>query len=231
MKSALRTTIILLIATLGLTVALADGVRTWSAARDCESKSPVVADALPSVLATPELGLGVGFAMADFTGDTHPDLATVELNRLDSVGARYLIAVQFSEGGHQFLQLTAPFGGLLINAEDVTGDGNVDLVIRAARSGAPVTIFINDGHGHFTAAEPSGFANVLPETAPGQKFATEHFYFSATLVSPRSNTIRSQSGATRNPDAQEVSLVRTNRYVPLHPFLPFGLDRAPPAAA
>jgi hypothetical protein len=231
MKSALRTTIILLIATLGLALALANGARTGPAARDRGSASSVAKDILPGVLVTPEPGLSVGFAMADFTGDTHPDLATVELNRLDSASARYVIAVQLSEGGHQLLQLTAPFGGLLITAKDVTGDGNMDLVIRAARSGAPVTIFLNDGHGHFTEAEPSAFASVLPETAPGQRLATEHFYFSATLVSPRSKTIRCQAGATRNPHAQGVSLVSASRYVPSHPFLPFNLDRAPPTAA
>jgi hypothetical protein len=231
MKTASRTTIILLIAILGLSLALADGARTGSAAHNRKPASSVAADALRGVLVTPEPGLSVGFAMADFTGDTHPDLATVELNRLDSASARYVIAVQLSEGGHQLLQLTAPFGGLLITAKDVTGDGNMDLVIRAARSGAPITIFLNDGYGHFTAAEPSAFANVLPETAPGQKLATERFYFSATLVSPRSKMIRCQTGATRNPDAQEVSLVSANCYVPSHPFLPFNLGRAPPTAA
>jgi hypothetical protein len=169
--------------------------------------------------------------MADFTGDTHPDLATVELKGFDSVRAQYVIDVRFSEGGRQFLRMKAPFGGLLIAAKDVTGDGSLDLVIRAARSGIPITVFLNDGHGHFTAAEPSTFSNILPDTIPSQKFATERFYFSATLVSPRSNTIRCQSAATRNSEAQKVSLVPANHYVPLHPFLPFCLDRAPPTTA
>jgi hypothetical protein len=231
MKSALRQTIILLVVILGLTLALANRTSGWPASG--ESASVVAADALRSVLPTPEIGLSSGITMADFTGDTHPDLATVELNGFDSVSALYVIDVRFSEGGRQFLSLTAPFGGLLLSATDVKGNGNLDLVIRAAWSGAPVTVFLNDGRGHFTPAAPSAFTNVLPETTPGQTFATEHFYFSfsATLVSPRSNTIRGQTGATRNPDAQQVSLVPANSRVTPHPFLPFGSDRAPPIVA
>jgi hypothetical protein len=231
MKSSLRQTIIFFIAILGLTLAFANSARGWVASREREPASAIATDALPSALSTPESGLSLGFTMADFTGDTHPDLATVELNGFNSVSALYVIDVRLSEGGGQLLRLTAPFGGILITPRDLTGDGNLDLVIRAARSGAPVTVFLNDGRGHFTAAEPSAFANVLPETMPGQSFATEHFYFSATLVSPRSNTIRGQTGATRNPDAQQVSLVPANSRVTLHLFLPFGLDRAPPIVA
>jgi hypothetical protein len=231
MKSAVRQTIILFIAILGLTVDLVNSTRGPTASCECDSAFAVAVDSSPSVLPGPEIGFGLGFTMADFTGDTHPDLATVELNGFNSINAQYLIDVRLSEGGGQLLRLTAPVGGLLVTATDVTGDGNLDLVARTARSGAPVTVFLNDGHGHFTAAEPSAFANVRPETSPEQRFATEHFYFSATLVSPRSSTISSQTGATRNPDAQQVSLVPADRGVAPHPFLPFGLDRAPPAAA
>ena len=231
MKSALRQTIILLISTMGLTLACANSARGWAASREREAAPAIAADALPSVLSVPESGLRLEFTMADFTGDTHPDLATVELKGFDSVRAQYVIDVQFSEGGRQFLQMKAPFGGLLIAAKDVTGDGSLDLVIRAARSGIPVTVFLNDGHGHFTAAEPSAFSNILPDTVPGQKFATERFDFSATLVSPRSDTIRCQSTATRNSEAPTVLLVSTNYHVPLHPFLRFGVDRAPPTTA
>jgi hypothetical protein len=214
---------------LGLTLSAANNAYGSASQRDLAYSTAT--DALRIVSPAPSIGLSLGFAMADFTGDTHPDVATVELNGFNSVSARYVIDVRLSEGGGQLLRLTAPFGGLLITPRDLTGDGNLDLVIRAARSGVAVTVFLNDGRGHFTAAEPSAFRNVLPGTTPEQKFATEHFYFSATLVSPRSNTIRGQTGATRNPDAQQVSLVPANSRVTPHPFLPFGLDRAPPIVA
>jgi hypothetical protein len=169
--------------------------------------------------------------MADFTGDTHPDLATVELNRLDSTSAQYVIVVQLSEGGHQFLQLTAPFGGLLITPKDVTGDGTVDLVVRAAQSHAPVAVFLNDGFGHFSPAALAKFSQALRDLPHELRCTTDQVPFSATLISSRFYTAECQSRATRNPDAQEVSHTSANRNIPAHPFLPFGLDRAPPAVS
>jgi hypothetical protein len=97
----------------------------------------------------PPMAPALGLTMADFTGDTHPDLATVELEKLDSSSALYWIEIRLTEGGHQVLKLRAPFGGLLITPKDVTGDGNLDLIVRSAKSRAPVALFLNDGSGHF----------------------------------------------------------------------------------
>jgi hypothetical protein len=231
MKIVAQQTVILLVAVLGLTVALAHGTRGSAAFRESDSAFAVAVDSSPTVLRAPEIGFGLGFTMADFTGDTHPDLATVELNGFNSVNAQYVIDVRLSEGGGQLLRLTAPVGGILVTATDVTGDGNLDLVTRAARSGAPVTVFLNDGHGHFTPAEPSAFANVRPENAPGQKFTTEHFYFSATLISPRSNATSCRSESARNPREESRANSSENCEVQFHRFIPSGLDRAPPAIA
>jgi hypothetical protein len=231
MNNVARQTIILLIAILGLTAAPANSTHGSAASRESDSAFAVAVDSLPTVLRAPEIGFGLGFTMADFTGDTHPDLATVELNGFNSANAQYVIDVRLSEGGGQLLRLAAPVGGLLVTAADVTGDGNLDLVARAARSGAPVTVFLNDGHGHFTAAEPGTFANVRPENAPGQNFATEHFYFSATLISPRSNTTSCRSESGRNPREQSRADSAAACEVQFHRFVPSGLDRAPPAIA
>jgi hypothetical protein len=186
---------------------------------------------LPSDSLNPAAGLKLGFAMADFTGDTHPDLATVALNRFDSASAQYVIEIRLTEGGHQFLQLTAPFGGILITPKDVTGDGNLDLVIRSARSRIPVAVFLNDGYGHFFAADPSAFKKLLRETTSEQDFAPKHYYFSATLVSPKSYTITRQTVAIRNPEKQSASLFPANYGTPSQLFVPFCLTRAPPAVA
>ena len=53
----------------------------------------------------------MGLAMADFTGDTHPDLATVQLERFDSPSARYSIEIRLSEGGRQSLGALTPGAG------------------------------------------------------------------------------------------------------------------------
>ena len=124
--------------------------------------------------------------MADFTGDTHPDLATVELSSLDLSDAEYMIEVQLTEGGHQVLRLSAPFGGILVTTKDVTGDGNLDLIISSARSHAPVALFLNDGHGHFSTADASAFAKGLRDSVPESEFSTEHLIFNVTVMSPKS---------------------------------------------
>jgi hypothetical protein len=229
MRSALRETMTLLAVILGLILSVANSAFASANKRDFPYSTP--ADASPNVSPALPFGLNLGFAMADFTGDTHPDLATVELDRIDSTGAQYVIVVQLSEGGHQFLQLTAPFGGLLITPKDVTGDGTLDLIVRAATSRAPVGVFLNDGFGHFSPAAPAEFSQALRDVPHELGCATDQTDFSATLISSRSYTAECQSRATRNPDAQKVSLISPSRNAPAHPFLPCGWVRAPPTVA
>ena len=183
----------------------------------------------PDSLSAMPVDLNVGFTMADFTGDTHPDLATVELSGFDSGNAEYMIEVQLTEGGHQALRLSAPFGGILVTTKDVTGDGNLDLVISSARSHAPVALFLNDGHGYFSAADASVFAKGFRDSVPENEFSTEHFCFSVTVMSPKSYAAAFRSGAARSFRKQNNSLSFANYDVPSRVFLPFGLNRAPPA--
>jgi hypothetical protein len=229
MKSRLcQITILLTVMILGLIPSLAGGARKWAAAH---GRGATLAATSTGSSPTAVIGLNLGFAMADFTGDTHPDLATVELNRFDSANAHYLIEIQLTEGGHQFLQLTAPFGGLLITAKDVTGDGNLDLVVRAARSGAPVAVFLNDGFGRFSPAAPAKFSQALRETPYELRCTTDQTYFSATLISSKFYTAEGQSGSARNRPRGSGSLFSANDGGPFDLFLAFGQSRAPPAAA
>jgi len=221
--------IILLAVILSLTLSLAN--RAHGSTERREWTPAGATDSLRNDSPNSTIGLSLGFAMADFTGDTHPDLASVELNGFDSASAQYVIEVRLTEGGGQLLRVRAPFGGLLVTARDLTGDGNLDLVIRAARSRALVAIFLNDGHGHFSATEPSAFTKVLRETTSSQEFSAKHFYFSATLVSLKSYAISWQGGASLSSQVRDGCLFSANRDVTPHPFVPFGLDRAPPTVA
>lgn len=189
--------------------------------------APAFINKTPGSLMAPALGI----AMADFTGDTHPDLATVELDRFDSPSAHYSIEIRLSEGGRQSLRLTAPFGGLLITPKDVTGDGNLDLIVRSARSHVPVAVFLNDGRGHFSPAAPAAFAQALRETPCELDFTADQTYFGATLISPESYTIACRNVSVRNPELQDGTLLPANFDAPSHLFLPFGSNRAPPAVA
>jgi hypothetical protein len=229
MKSVLSNVITLLILILGSALPLANSAPVGAFGRVSVPTAPNVY--MPGGSPAQTIGLSLGFAMADFTGDTHPDLATIALNAFDSAHAEYAIEVQLSEGGHQLLRLTAPFGGILITPKDVTGDGNLDLVIRSARSHLPVAVFLNDGRGHFSAVDPTAFRAALRETTPDYGFSTNYFYFNATFVSPKSYTAHGRSGSARaNLEPSDFPVSANNR-IPVQLYLYSGLNRAPPAAA
>lgn len=136
-----------------------------------------------SLHAAPALGL----TMADFTGDTHPDIATVELERADSASAHYWIEIRLTEGGVQTLSVTAPSGGLFIKPKDVTGDGNLDLVVRSASTRGLVAVFLNDGTGHFRRAETAGLSEATADGPYRFAFTERAVYAGVALGSPESN--------------------------------------------
>jgi hypothetical protein len=189
--------------------------------------SPTLSNEARSSVSVPALGR----AMADFTGDSHPDIATVELNGFDSPTAEYSIEIRLSEGGRQSLRLAAPFGGLQITPKDVTGDGNLDLIVRAARSRAPVAVFLNDGRGHFSRAALSMFAQALRDLPSELGPSASRLYSIATLISSEPYSIACRNTSIRDPRTQEGSVLSSSFGVPLYLFLPFGSSRAPPAIA
>jgi hypothetical protein len=179
----------------------------------------------------PPIAPALGLAMADFTGDTHPDLATVEVERFDSSIAHYWIEIRLTEGGHQILRLTAPFGGLLITPRDVTGDGNLDLVVRSAKSHAPVAVFLNDGSGHFSKADLAAFTNVLRDGTSQFGFTTQQTYLGAPLACLESYTAECPTGSLRSLREQKGSLPSSGHRAASQRFLSSGTNRAPPSLA
>jgi hypothetical protein len=101
------------------------------------------------------------FAIADFDGDSRPDLATVETGQIGASQARYWIGFRLSAGPHQLIGVTAPVGGLEISSRDVNGDNFLDLVVTTAWLKRPVAILVNDGHGNFTVADPAAFSPII----------------------------------------------------------------------
>jgi hypothetical protein len=229
MKNTARKTMFVLALILNLALPLGNSAR--GKAFVFKAATALATDTSPNSLSATPIGLNVGFAMADFTGDTHPDLATVELSGFDSGTAEYMIEVQLTEGGHQTLQLSAPFGGILVTPKDVTGEGNLDLVISSARSHTPVALFVNDGHGHFSAADTTVFAKSVRDSVPENEFSTEQFCFSATVVSPKPYAAAFRSGSARSFREPNDSLSFADYDAPSRFFSPFGLNRAPPAVA
>ena len=170
-------------------------------------------------------------AMADFTGDTDPDLATVELDRVDSANAHYWIEIRLTEGRGQVLALTAPFGGLLIDPRDVTGDGNLDLVVLAAKTRALVAVFLNDGNGHFDRANAASFSR-LPGGEPcDSSFTRRAIYLPATLGCPEWHQIGHPKGHLRPLVETNDSLLSPSYNAGSQKSLAFSSNRAPPTSA
>lgn len=97
------------------------------------------------------------FAIGDFDGDRQPDIATVEIAHFNSFHSRYSISFQLSKGRPQTIGITAPPGGLVLLARDVNGDLALDLVLVTPWRHEMVAVLLNDGEGHFSAADPAQF--------------------------------------------------------------------------
>jgi hypothetical protein len=108
------------------------------------------------------------FAIADFDGDSKPDLATVQIGQITASHARYWIELKMSAGSRQFVGVTGPVGGLEIASRDVNGDRSLDLIITTAWLNRPIAVLLNDGHGNFTVHETASFlAAVCRDQASG----------------------------------------------------------------
>jgi hypothetical protein len=101
------------------------------------------------------------FAIADFDGDSRPDLATVNVVQSSARNTRYWIAFHLSGRSSQTLGITAPTGGLQIASRDVNGDSFPDVIVTTAWTNKPVAILLNDGLGNFTSSNPSEFRSAF----------------------------------------------------------------------
>jgi hypothetical protein len=115
----------------------------------------------PTASALSRAKLPSRFAIADFDGDSRPDLATVEIGQIGPSRARYWIGFQLSSGPQQIIGVNAPVGGLNITSRDVDGNQILDLIVTTAWLNQPVAVLLNDGHGNFTLANPSAFPAIV----------------------------------------------------------------------
>jgi hypothetical protein len=175
------------------------------------------------------LGPGLTFAIADFDGDRRPDFASIQSRQNRGGSSDYSIQIYLSEVGRQSIPVNGPVGGLLIEARDVDGDRNIDLVVSTALRRQPVAIFLNDGHGTFSRAElaafPEAFSEYETNLVPGSNPETD-----GLGISPQSGTgicpDENDSGIDRSP-ASLIPVLSAG--FPLDSFLTSHSGRAPPS--
>ncbi len=109
-------------------------------------------------------GRGLPFAIADFDGDHRADIASVEAAPGTSTNNDYWVRLRLSASGKRYIPLSAPRGGLRVEALDVNGDRAVDLVFATAWLDRPVAILLNDGHGNFSRVDPSAFPQAFEKS-------------------------------------------------------------------
>ncbi len=132
---------------------------------------------LPSVVST---SMGQSLAITDLDGDGRPDLAFIKAEGWGPNGLEHRIELHLTSGaGPRFLKVYAGLAGLRISHRNLDDDGDRDLVITTEWSLTPVAVFINDGHGRFTEADPDAYPRSLwpeegPEISTGIKLKIPH---------------------------------------------------------
>jgi hypothetical protein len=177
---------------------------------------------------TASFGPSQSFSVADFDGDSKPDLASVQYGTSDSTRTAYRIHLQLSAAGSQFFQITAPIGGLQIVSRDVNGDNALDLVLTTTWLRQPVAILLNDGHGSFTRLDPDAFPEAFSESGTTWSSTTDNAT-DAVGISPQSrDDICSKTELFLHHWPQSGSIAFLESRLSRAPFLLSYSPRAPP---
>jgi hypothetical protein len=169
------------------------------------------------------------FAIADFDGDTRPDLAIVQAGVGGSRDTHYWIVFQLSGGSRQTLGLTAPTGGLQITSGDVNGDSFLDVVVTTAWTNRPVAILLNDGQGNFRTSKPSAFPGAFATSEKSWAATTDEIKDATAVLFPRYSSGNCPEGSSFSLPRKVMRLFvpEPSRNLPHRPVVSF-LGRAPP---
>ena len=163
-------------------------------------------------------------ALADLDGDNIPDLASGVRTALTPQGYSYRVDLDFSTNQETkvFNVVSQDSTGLNIEAVDIDGDHDLDLLVRGRLSPQPVGIWFNDGRGSFTRGDPARYVLGPWQARPGVRSADPrvnlvlHFarrpqmaldrqrlgpraaqYFSSEVYFPSIDLFRTSTGSAR----------------------------------
>lgn len=103
------------------------------------------------------------WALADFNGDATPDLAAVFLDGPEQTPHLGVSLRTRCSGGLPRLATLAPGPGPMLTVWDVDADDDPDLVLRHPHVPGALRVWLNDGQGRFSPAEPAVYS---PRPAP-----------------------------------------------------------------
>jgi hypothetical protein len=173
-------------------------------------------------------GPDLSFSLADFDGDSNPDLASVQAGTSNALAADYWVQLQLSSASGQTFRIVAPAGGVQITSRDVNGDNVPDLVLTRMWTEQPVAILLNDGHGTFSQVDPHGFPEAFGECGASCSSTTDH-KTEVLCTSPQSREdICSEVGSKLFLRPRSRVASSSHSRVTLRLFLISHADRAPP---
>src|SRR3954451_2607643 len=105
---------------------------------------------------------GWSTVIGDFNTDGTPDVAVADHVGRKGSGYQYRIDFSLSAERRDPLTFESIHDAVTITAADIDRDLDLDIVVVHPISGETVGIWLNDGHGHFTAADLRRFLNTPP---------------------------------------------------------------------
>jgi hypothetical protein len=171
----------------------------------------------------------LSFSIADFDGDSKPDVASVQTGKSDLALTDYWIQLQLSAAVRQTFQIVAPMGGLQIVARDLNGDHALDLVLTTTWLRQPVAILLNDGHGTFSRVDPHDFPEAFNESKTSWGSTTEQAIDAVGVPPQLREDICSEAEPFLHLRLASRFTASSFSHFRIGPFLISHLGRAPPS--
>lgn len=173
---------------------------------------------------------GPQIAVADFDRDGAPDIVSLTPAQDVSTSVDYVIDLRLSTRGRKLIHLLGRAGGLLMEARDINGDNAVDLVLFSAWPRQPVGLFLNDGHGGFSWAEPDAFPQAFNQPDNTWGSTPNHEIGGAVAASSTRDGISNQTGRLSSDLSSFGSAPASHSRLFSKSYLTSQAERAPPCA-